>query len=727
MRRRVTLYIDGKPADLGEATLIQMNWTRESLENPSVVKNSYSQTVELPGTPGNDLIFGSLGRLDRTQKYGDVFDTLRKVPFAIYGEAGEVLESGYVKVESVATAGRGYHTYSVNLYGGLGGFFYNLSYNAAGDKMTLADLYYDIGGQPRLPDRTFPMTAATVQAAWKRLGGDTTVEDVYDIINFAPCYNGIPDCDFDADKALYRKPPYTAEALRKWYVNLYFTATRDQVDYAPRADANDCILLEMENEHTSEQVQDMRAYLQRPVMSVKGFLETLALPENSGDYTFVVDDGLLDEDANPWFFRGWFTLPMFDRDNISPEDAQLADLLSGSDAPADYLIGLAKMFGLVFTTDPATKTVTLMSRDRFYSRSASEVIDLEGRVDETRDVNPYPMTAKWYVWGLETYGEFAEQYAETYDREYGSAWVDTGYGFDAEQEEVLDGVAWKGAADVLESNPFYAVYTVENYPGYDIGLSPWYKFALSESVSWKLYKEDGSDDEGEFFDAISPTVSYPVTAYGYDNRNGTRYEDFFMRVQLHGEDGKAEDGDGVLMFFNGFKSVSVYDPVKSTAVDTQPFHLSDDCDEMMLLNEDVPCWDVSPYGDNIVPVSSLPVFGRGYRTGVTINMTASFDLGDVRQTALPGNAYAEGLSLYDKFWSGYISDRYDGDVRVVTAKVDFRGIRVGEELLSRFFYFSGSRWVLNRIINYSLTTFDLVECEFVRVMDMDKYTNSQAF
>lgn len=723
MRRRVTLYIDGKPADLGESTLIQMNWTRESLENPSVVKNSYSQTVELPGTPGNDLIFGNLGRLDRTQRYGGIFDTLRKVPFSIYGEAGEVLESGYVKVESIATAGRGYHTYSVTLYGGLGGFFYNLTYNSVGDKMTLADLYYDIGGQPRLPDRSFPMTAATVQAAWKRLGGDTSVEDVYDIVNFAPCYNGIPDCDFDADKAVYQNNP----SAEFYYPNFRTSQPGEDLGhtYEPRSDADNTILLELDEDHTEWEIQDLRAYLQRPVMSVKAFLDTLALPENSRDYTFTVDSSLLDEDGNPWFFKGWFTLPMFDRDNISPADAQLADLLSDTAAPAEYLIGLAKLLGLVFVTDPATKTVTLMSRDKFYSRGASEVIDLEGRVEETKEVNPYPMTAKWYVWELETPGKYAEQYKNTYDRTYGSAWVDTGYSFDASQKEMLGGTPWKGAAEVLENNPLYAIFwgATTSTSSFE-GGNPFFKPALVGDVSYRLYL-DGNADEEKSFDAESPQPGWSIKEYYYTfNDDGA---DFFPKVQLHGEDDEAEDGDGILLFYNGMRRVTtIYGDSSVESVDV--FHLTDDTEAMLLLNEGVPCWDVSLAGDNWHPVGQLPCFGRWNRLGPAEPMLANFDMGDVRETAGPASpSYISGLSLYDKFWAGYISDRYDEDVRVVTAKVDFRGIRVGEDLLSRFFYFSGSRWVLNRIINYSLTTFDLVECEFVRVMDVDKYTNSQAF
>ena len=36
-----------------------------------------------------------------------------------------------------------------------------------------------------------------------------------------------------------------------------------------------------------------------------------------------------------------------------------------------------------------------------------------------------------------------------------------------------------------------------------------------------------------------------------------------------------------------------------------------------------------------------------------------------------------------------------------------------------------SLWVLNRISNYSLTTYDPVECEFVQVHDKNNYLNGQ--
>ena len=58
-------------------------------------------------------------------------------------------------------------------------------------------------------------------------------------------------------------------------------------------------------------------------------------------------------------------------------------------------------------------------------------------------------------------------------------------------------------------------------------------------------------------------------------------------------------------------------------------------------------------------------------------------------------------------------------------RVNFGGIQVGQNLLRKFYYFDNSIWVLNKISNYSLTTYDPVECEFVQVQDKNNYLNGQ--
>ena len=131
MRRKITLYIDGRKADLQDDSLVLFNYTREDLERPTVVKNSYSQQITLPGTPANNRIFGHLFRPDRTTAYGGSssgpdYNPMRKTPFVIFEDTGEVLEAGYVKLDSVDRTGPAWH---VTLYGGLGSFLFGLSYD----------------------------------------------------------------------------------------------------------------------------------------------------------------------------------------------------------------------------------------------------------------------------------------------------------------------------------------------------------------------------------------------------------------------------------------------------------------------------------------------------------------------------------------------------------------------------------------------------------------------
>ncbi|MBQ5863836.1 MAG: hypothetical protein IIW66_00385, partial [Bacteroidales bacterium] len=81
MRKNLTLYIGGVEADLDNNALILFNYTQEDLQNPTIVKNSYSQQVTLKGTDVNNRIFGSFFRNDRTT--GSGFNALQKTPFTI--------------------------------------------------------------------------------------------------------------------------------------------------------------------------------------------------------------------------------------------------------------------------------------------------------------------------------------------------------------------------------------------------------------------------------------------------------------------------------------------------------------------------------------------------------------------------------------------------------------------------------------------------------------------
>ena len=101
------------------------------------------------------------------------------------------------------------------------------------------------------------------------------------------------------------------------------------------------------------------------------------------------------------------------------------------------------------------------------------------------------------------------------------------------------------------------------------------------------------------------------------------------------------------------------------------------------------------------------------------------DFGNPRQLDIPGVSLADNITLYDRFWKRYLSDRYDVNTKVMTCKVDFSGMQVNQGLLRKFYWYENTLWVLNKITNYSLTTYDPVECEFVQVQDKNNYLTGQ--
>lgn len=706
MRQTITLYIDGNRADCDTATLVQMTYTREELDNPTIVRNSYSQNVSLPSTPANDRIFSCYFRNDYRRDTG--FNPLVRLPFVLHSDTGEVLEQGYLKLNSVAYTGRMAHSYSCTLYGGLGGFFYGLTYKADGSKKTLADLRYRMteGGTEIDLDAQFPMSAAFVKHAWDDLKDGENNE--FQFMNFAPANNGLPACKFSADKGIY-KPGAVASGQ---IPNLYTS----QDGYGPKSGADGYILVEMENEHTEWETQELRAYLQRPVLRMRYLLESLKWAVNTSGYNFVLDTyQLFDEEY--WYYDGlWMTLPMFDRDKLDPVGCTMRDLLKNTATPADYLIGFAKMFGCVFNYDPVTKTITMQCRDRFYD-TGLPVIDLTHRVDGGRaqTVAPFPFTNKYADFSLAEQGEFVKTYAEKYGRDYGSMRLDTGFEFDATAKNLLDGIVYKGAADAVESNRNYCVFGGATNPQYGSSINYNLKFAFSESVSWRLYKTENNETTEQ---ECAPTPE-PIRIFAYN----PDYSDFMARPQFHDADNKATDGANVLLFFEGWVDTPA-NVQGGISIDEANFRLTDDKAAMESLNAGVPCWDFTPGNGQLV--QSLPTFRRWERT-LGSNVGDMLDFGIAREYITPEVPGQYAATMFENWWRAYLSDRYDPDARVLKCFVNLRGLGSLPELLRRFFFYDGSIWSLNKISNHSLTTLDPTECEFIRVQDMTNYTSGQKY
>ena len=316
MRRKYSLYINGTLADIATDALVLMNYKQTDATAPAAVYNSWSQSVVLPRTSKNNAIFDHTYRADHVTVSGK-FNALARTPFTIYNEQGEILESGYLKLTDMTET-----QYNATLYGGLGGFLFGLMYNPDGSKRSLADLVYTSGGDEHEFD--FNITRDAVRAAWRHLAGLQTQLAPWGYINFAPCYNGLPGGDFDSKTAFVPSACYGVSASQGNY-----TDRRSHVKVSLAGNVDEWA------------AQDLRSYLQRPVLSVRRLLDALTESANNGGYSVTLDPDFF-RNTNPYYWNAWLTLPKFEELQLPSEHASGSGTVApdpNGAKPANLLLG----------------------------------------------------------------------------------------------------------------------------------------------------------------------------------------------------------------------------------------------------------------------------------------------------------------------------------------------------------------------------------------------------
>jgi len=657
--RRINLYLAGQAADLSDDGFVLMNYAVTALTDPAVVKNSWSQSVSLPRTARNARILGSAFRVDRVNGAG--FNPRIRAPFQIFDASGELLESGYFKLEDVAGA-QASGTYSITLYGGLGSLLYGLSYDANGDALTLADLDYLETGNPDT-ELDFTINRSALLTAWQDLaGGQATM---FNVVNFAPAYNGFP-ANFAADKCLFDLEAYEYEAAGQTVASLA-------------------------KQYTEREMADFRSYLQRPVLRVSAVLD--ALVRAAADLGYTLDLSGWDYAGNTFAKDTWMTLPML-KDKRSGDTVTKADLLGGTMSPAAFLLAIVKTFGLVITCNH--KAVSVVKRDDFY---LNEKIDLTDRVATDKDYNvaPLAMEAKWYEFSSEDGGDFAALYKERYGRQYGSQRINTGYDFDSSVKQVATGIPFRGAAQSCELSAAFrhaqAIVSRSGSPSYNRDIPA----PFLDGGTYNVPDGNGGQEAKPLTTGVFTFTWWNAAHNGYDEVD---------LPQLHGPDNKALDGSGVLLFY-------IDQPTVTAA------RVSDDHADM----GEKPCWNCSSV--NTTAISVLPRFSR-FLLDLLGQVETSLDWGVARELNVPGLSYAGAyVGIYGNFWRAYLSDRLDENTKVLRCRVFLDGLPAGVELLRRFYWYRGSLWALSAVNNYSLTTSDPAECEFIQVRDITAYTNGQ--
>lgn len=370
------------------------------------------------------------------------------------------------------------------------------------------------------------------------------------------------------------------------------------------------------------------------------------------------------------------------------------DLLSLGITPANFLLSFAKMFGLYFIKDSESKTVSILTRHSFYQRD--NIVNINDLVDKGSDIKITPQSPQYqyYDFGIEQVpSEAAESYKKTYGNEYGTAIVNTGYEFEKEHKQLLDGNCFKAGITVWEKDKYFLKPT-NGVPTY-----------VNNNFSYWYYLSDNNTQQ-------HVRDSRPMTGETL-NREGYVNYDLIPKVQFHTDGNSASDGSCVLLYCNGAINRNV------------GYHLTDDIPQMYTMNDGQPCWIMTRYtkdraGNTIaLDVDSLPRFGRESYTRSKFVFN-SLDMGMPQTTYIPDIYVTEYQSIYSRGWKTYIQDLYNVNTRVLKCRCLLRE-RPNPEWMRRFYWFDNSYWRLNSIKDWNISSFDTTEMEFIKVQDIANY------
>ena len=575
----IELYINNTLVDLDQGSndsfSILLQKTRTDYTNPTIVKNSFTKTVSLPGTDNNNKLFNQIWKLDRTQWKG-AFNPSYRAPFLLL-EDGNLVECGYVKLDSVKISN--INTYDCTFYGELGNILYGLTYRTNEETqdtipLTLGDLIYE-------RDLKFGINKDMVLSAWNRLDNlDSDTNSIYDTINFAVCYDGIPDADnfdpkkiltsvndvngvreasvfWDGETYLPKEFPQGKTVDGKYYGYLNLKQTRSDPE-------GSFILAELKNGITPIEARDFRSYLNRPILRVKKVFEAIRryMTANLG-WDLDLTDPFFDSEE---YKSQWITLSMLSEINPNVESGTVfsqSELLSNTSSPSSYLISYCKIYGIYIEPDLQTHKLKLIRLPRFFN---DKVTDLKLDLSQDIEVTPLSFDKSSYTFDYgEGQAENVKAYKEKYGIAYGSKKVNTGFRFDASTAKYINNNIFNIATDAIEQSGYYKFnfdsITQENFP---ISVAaqaepPEMKyFRVDQTTHKPIFNDDGSVDSYGATMTIGRYHKDTPIQWGYeyaDNRwSGLTkgiWNDTHARLQFHGENNKATDGKNVLIRYNG--------------------------------------------------------------------------------------------------------------------------------------------------------------------------------
>ena len=332
----------------------------------------------------------------------------------------------------------------------------------------------------------------------------------------------------------------------------------------------------------------------------------------------------------------------------------------------DVLLNYSKMFGLVWDVNEFDKTITVMTRNRFYDDY--RILDWSDRIDRSKEFKFAPLSFdKRYVMFNFDEGDCGrlKNYESTYQITYGSKKLDTGYEFNTETNELMENLT---PSVVCQKRQYSKMMNTEyedrpNFMGY----------------SYMVYPQEhyvDNDDEG---------------------KNAGMSGAFYFRNGTFAPDSRLSNWD-----VNGDYCVTITDDTQHM-IQSQEF-----------------CWNSC--GEGTVLCYALPdvsTISNGYdnqRYSVHFESPKEYYFetpnGDINY-------------IYHSFWENYINERYCSQNKKLTAYVyisidEFKDIDFRE-----FIMIDNILYHIDKIYDFNFNSDEPVKMDLVQVWDMSAYTKGQ--
>lgn len=425
----IELRIEGIKVDIKDDLPISFTYQTIDPDKLSTIKNSFSKTVDLPGTKRNNDLFGDLFRIDRyipsrlvDQTYTDIdyeglqysgvrnigfqFDPHKKAEFLLLSN-GTLVQSGYCTLNEIVVKDNNEVTYKITLYGGIGNFFYNLTYNEDGTPKTLFDMLWNWRPKTNLVGYDEPLnredednestilfnasTSIICQSYhnlipeeniyyadesyqdqdnyWWQNDGEYLPYPITDInkdVVFVPCYTGKYN-DFDSDKMLVSTfnwnyspevPVYsndTLTSLRNMFPDSFTDYSNDPDNPVVYNTLNISLeptgayrygIVKFSRELDPWEAGDIRVNEMPVALRLSKILRTISMPWNNGGYDVEWDEDITN---SPYWKYSWV---MLGKINQEIEEYNLANITVETSSNSD-------MFTLQIDSYSANVPVTM--------------------------------------------------------------------------------------------------------------------------------------------------------------------------------------------------------------------------------------------------------------------------------------------------------------------------------------------------------------------------------